>query len=560
MTLSKKTPSFHITPLGGLGEIGMNLMAYEFDGEILVVDCGITFPGADEPGVDVVIPDPQYLLDNRDKVCGLALTHGHEDHLGGVPHIWPDFYHAPIYGTAMTLGLLAGKLKEYELTDKISTELVPTGGTVKVGPFSVQFIPVTHSIVDASALAITTPAGTIIHTGDFKFDHAPVVGPPSDLTTLGHLGSKGVLALLSDSTNVNKDGSTVPERDIEPIFEETFADAEGLVVVAAFSSNIHRLQQVIRAAVKVGRKVILNGRSMVNNARVARELGFLKIPDKALVDIKRFKDHPRNGLVVLSTGSQAEPRSSLVRIANGEHKEVKIQPGDTVVFSSKFIPGNEGEIHALINLLYKDGATVIHEKIAPIHVSGHAPREDLKLMIALTRPKFFIPIHGETRHLNRHKKLAMEVGVEEHRALVIENGDRVRVNQNEALVEDQIESGRVNVDGKVIGDVGDIVIRDRLNLAQYGFVIATLLIDGESGALDRPPELLTRGVVFEDESQELLEDAKEAIRKGLEMGAEAMDFQEGEGGPGEIAQRALRRFFKKRLGRRPIVLTMVQEL
>ncbi|MBF0453785.1 MAG: ribonuclease J [Magnetococcales bacterium] len=561
MSRSTSSTPFEIIPLGGLGEIGMNLMVYGYGGQYIVVDCGLTFPDGDTPGIDIIIPDTSFLAENRDHIVGFVLTHGHEDHIGAMPHIWPDL-EGPIYGSSMTLALLKGKFTEHNLLGRATMVEMRNREKFQLGPFNICPIQVTHSIVDASALAITTPLGTIIHTGDFKIDHTPVDDHPTDLHTLAQYGEKGVLALMSDSTNITRSGATTSEREITPVFEEIFPKAKGLLIVATFSSNIQRVQQIISVAASVGRKVILNGRSMLNYVQAAREFGFLDVPPDTLVDIKQFKNYPRNKLVLISTGSQGEPNSSLVRIAAGEHKEVVVQQGDVVVFSSKFIPGNERTIWTLINMLFRNGAEVIHEKNVPeIHVSGHAPEEDLKLMLALTRPQFFVPIHGEPRHLHRHRRLAIKMGVAEEKALVAENGDRVALDGETIQVVDQVPSGRVFVDGKGVGDIGDIVLRDRKHLSEDGMVVAVLIVEKASGKMIQRPELLTRGVVYEDENQELLEEAKEAVELALEMGPKAMDFSEEESaGVRELSQRALRRFFKKRLGRRPIVIPLVMEM
>ncbi|MBF0446924.1 MAG: ribonuclease J [Magnetococcales bacterium] len=558
---SSSRTTFDIIPLGGLGEIGMNLMVYGYAGKFLIVDCGLTFPNDDTPGVDIIIPDVRFLEENRDHIVGFVLTHGHEDHIGAMPHIWPNL-EGPIYGSAMTLALLKGKFKEHCILGRANMVVMRNREKFQLGPFNVCPIQVTHSIVDASALAITTPLGTIIHTGDFKIDHTPVDDRPTDLHTLAQYGEKGVLALLSDSTNVTRNGATISEKEITPVFEKIFPKTKGLLVVASFSSNIQRVQQIITVAADVGRKVILNGRSMINNVQAARELGYLDIPPDTLIDIKQFDNYPRNKLVLISTGSQGEPNSSLVRIAAGDHKEVTIKSGDVVVFSSKFIPGNERTIWSLINMLFRSGAEVIHEKNVPeIHVSGHAPQEDLKLMLALTRPEFFVPIHGEPRHLHRHRRLAIKMGVAEEKALVIENGDWAVLDGKSIQVIDKVHTGRVFVDGKGVGDIGDIVLRDRIHLSEDGMVIVVIIVDKASGKVIQRPELLTRGVVYEDESQELLEEAKSAVEQALELGPIALDFsEEDSAGVREISQRALRRFFKKRLGRRPIVIPLVMEM
>lgn len=555
------TMALDIIPLGGLGEIGMNLMVYGFQGKFLVVDCGLAFPTPEMPGVDIVIPDTQFLAENRDNIVGFVMTHGHEDHIGALPYIWPDL-EGPIYGTSMTLGLLKGKFREHNLLTRVELVEVNYRQSFQLGPFSICYIQVTHSIVDSAALAITTALGTILHTGDFKIDHTPVNGRPTDLHTLASLGEKGVLALLSDSTNINRPGVTTSEQGIGPVFEKTFTKAKGLLLVATFASNIQRIQQVIRAAVVVGRKVIVTGRSMLSNIAVARSLGYLDIPADTLVDVRDLSNYPRDKLLVLSTGSQGEPNSSLARIAAGDHRDIAVQEGDVVVFSSKFIPGNERTIWSLINLFFRHGADVVHENNVPeIHVSGHAPQEDLKLMLALIRPKFFIPIHGEIRHLHRHRWLALTMGVQPENALVLENGDHAQLDQDSLQKIDTVASGRVFVDGKGVGDVGDIVLRDRRHLSEDGLVVVVLVVDQVTDQCVQRPELLTRGVVYEDESQDLLEEAKEAVEKALQLGPIAMNFSEEDAaGTREVAQRALRRFFKKRLGRRPVVIPLVMEM
>ncbi|MBF0588750.1 MAG: ribonuclease J [Magnetococcales bacterium] len=547
-------------PLGGLGEIGMNLMVYEFAGKLLVVDCGITFPNCETPGVDVIIPDTTFLEENKDRIVGFVITHGHEDHIGAMPHVWPKLG-GLVYGTPLTIGLVKRKFKEYRL-DMGSLRIAKPRETVQLGPFSIQFIQVTHSIVDACTLAITTPLGTVVHTGDFKMDHTPVDGRPTDLFTLATLGEKGVLALLSDSTNVTRSGSTISEQTVRKTLDTILPRAKGLIILATFASNIQRIIQVLDAAKKMGRKVVLTGRSMINNVQVAKELGYLDIPKDTLVDIKAFGRYPRESLLVLSTGSQGEPNSSLSRIANGDHREIKIQDDDMVVFSSKFIPGNERTIWTLINRLFELGADVLHEKNTDgIHVSGHAPREDLRLMMALTQPKFFMPIHGEMNHLYRHRGLAWEMGIPRDNTLVASNGDVIALDGSSIAIVDSVPSGRVFVDGKGVGDVGDIVLRDRRNISENGFALVVLTLDKETNELLGEPELLTRGVVYEDQNEELLQKAREKIKEALILGPKGMDFrEEDEADAHDLAIRALRRFFKRELGRRPMVLPLVMEM
>ncbi|MEG3639502.1 ribonuclease J [Magnetococcus sp. PR-3] len=552
--------SVRILPLGGLGEIGMNLMVYECQGKILVFDTGLTFPSPDTPGVDVIIPDIAWLEERKDDVVGIILTHGHEDHIGALPYVWPKLQ-APIFATAFTIGLVKMKFKEHDLSTSSIRE-VRHREAFQVGPYNLTYIHVTHSIVDASAVAIRTPIGTILHSGDFKFDHTPVDGHTSDLFSLAKLGEEGVLALLSDSTNVARSGTSRSESSVRPALDEQMARAQGLVVCATFSSNIHRIQQIIDSAIAHGRKVVLNGRSMEANVGVARELGFIRLDGENMVTVKNIKNYQRQHICVISTGSQGEPNSSLMRIAHQEHRDIVLGEEDMVILSSKFIPGNERAIWGLINKLYENGVEVVHEKDNPaIHVSGHAPADDLKTMLALTKPEFFIPMHGEPRHLHLHRNLALEMGVDPEKSLVMENGDLVELTQQNVGIIDSIDHGRVFVDGKGVGDICDIVMRDRRHLSQDGMVIVVLVVEKDSGKLLEGPEILTRGVIHEDENPEMLEEMRESVAQALAIGPKGMDFSEDEQvGANDLAVRALRRFFKKRLGRRPVVLPMVMEM
>ncbi len=553
--------ALYVMPLGGLGEVGMNLMLYEYDGQILVVDCGMTFPTHETPGVDVIIPDVQFLIENRDKVVGIVLTHGHEDHIGALPHIWPQVG-GNIYGTSMTLGMVEHRMREHQLHNKVTLVTVGYRQPFQLGPFNICFMHVTHSIIEAAALAITTPLGTVIHTGDFNIDHTPKSGMPTDLFRFAQYGEKGVLALLSDSTNIATEGSSRSERIVEGALSGVLEAATGMVLVTTFSSNLNRVQQVVEVAARHGRKVAISGRSMLTNVQVAKNLNLLDFPIGSLIDLKTIGDYPRDRVLILSTGSQGEQESSLVRIANDGHKDVALQAGDTVIFSSRFIPGNEQAIWSLINALYRKGVHVIHDKsVRDIHVSGHAPRDDLKTMLALTKPRFFMPIHGEMRHLHLHRQLAMEMGIPEARTCVATNGDRVAFDGETVHIVGSVPYGRVFVDGKGVGDVGDVVLRDRKHLAEDGMAVVILLVDKETGTLLERPELLTRGVVYEDESQDLLEEARIAVQTAIELGPKGLDFGDDEEvGINDLALRGLRRFFKKKLGRRPMVLPLVVEM
>lgn len=546
-----------IIPLGGLGEIGLNMMAMEFDDSIIVIDSGLMFPEEHMLGIDLVIPDITYLKENIDKVKGIFITHGHEDHIGALPFVLREVK-VPIYATCMTIGLIENKLKEHNLLESTQFETVRPRDTVGVGPFDVEFIRVSHSIVDGVALAITTPVGTVIHTGDFKLDQTPVDGEVLDYARFSEYGEKGVLALLSDSTNVEKEGYTISESQVGVYFDEIFAACDGRIIVAAFSSNIHRIQQVFDVAVKHNRKVALNGRSMIENTRIARTLGYLKVPDEVIINVKEVDSYPKEDVVLLTTGSQGEPMSALTRMAMDNHKHLKIVKGDTVVLSSKFIPGHEKAISNMMNHLSRRGAEVIYEKVSEVHVSGHASKEELKIMLNMVRPKFFVPVHGEYRHLVAHARLAEKVCVKEGRALVAEDGDVVALTPDSIKVTGKVTYGRVLVDGRGVGDVGDLVLKDRRHLSQDGMVLAVVSIDSTNGEIIYGPEIITRGLLFEKTSADLIEGAKEAVIDTLnstsaEAKGEALEVE-------EEVRRCLRRYFNKALERRPVILPVIIEM
>lgn len=544
-----------IVALGGLGEIGMNMMAYECGTDILVVDAGLMFPDAEMPGVDYVIPDITYLRERAEFVRGILLTHGHEDHIGALPFVLQELA-VPVYGTALTLGFVAEKLREYKI--EADLRVVRPRDTVTLGCFSAEFIRVAHSVVDGCAVAIRTPEGVVIHTGDFKLDQTPVDGELTDLATFARYGDEGVLALLSDSTNVEREGYTVSEREVGESLAALFPKCPGRIIVAAFSSNIHRVQQVADVAAANGRKILLNGRSMIANVKIARELGYLNIPDELLMDLKCLPDMPREEVCMITTGSQGEPLSSLSRIAMDDHKQIRLEAGDTVILSSRFIPGNERTISELINHLYRRGAEVHHEKVSEVHVSGHASQEELKLLMNIVRPRFFLPIHGEYRHLVLHRRLAAKVGIPEERCLLAVNGEVVSFYNDIACIEETIETGRVFVDGKGVGDVGEIVLKDRRILAEDGMVVAIIGLNLHSGELIYGPEIVSRGVVYEDESQDYLAQARQMAQEALlELNAEMRRE------PDEVRQavrQALRRFFKKTVERRPMILPVIMEM
>ena len=546
-----------ITPLGGLGEIGLNMMLFEYGDDLIIVDCGLMFPEPHMLGIDIVIPDISCLLHRKESIRGIFLTHGHEDHIGALPYILREI-NPPVYGTALTLGFVSEKLKEFELEGAVKLVGVKPRERVAAGCFSIEFIRVAHSIVDGCAFAIHTPEGVVIHTGDFKIDQTPVDGELTDLATFARYGEEGVLALLADSTNVEREGYTLSERLVGDAFDNIFPKCQARIIVAAFSSNIHRVQQVMEAAARAGRKVLLNGRSMIANVRIARELGYIDIPDSLLIDLKELPGLPKEQICMITTGSQGEPMSALSRIAMDDHKQIKLEAGDTVILSSRFIPGNEKTISDLINHLYRRGAEVFHENVSEVHVSGHASQEELKLILNLVRPSWFLPIHGEYRHLVQHARLAEKVGIPRERCIIMTNGDVVAFAAGEACVLDKVEHGRVFVDGKGIGDVGEIVLKDRKHLSEDGMVVVIIGIDQETGRIIYGPDIVSRGVVFEDDSREFLEQARRVVMECLEqLNIEVL------GEWTEVKQEVrtvLKRFFKKTIARRPVILPVIMEM
>lgn len=546
-----------IIPLGGLGEIGLNMMVYQCAGDIIIADCGLMFPEPDMLGIDYVIPDISWLREQKSSIRGICLTHGHEDHIGALPFVLQEL-NVPVYGTALTLGFVNEKLKEYKLENLVKLLVVAPRQSVELGCFNIEFLRVAHSIVDGCALAITTPEGVVIHTGDFKIDQTPVDGELTDLASFSRYGESGVLALLSDSTNVEREGYTISEKYVGEAFADIFPKCQGRIIVAAFSSNIHRVQQVADVAAKCGRKLLLNGRSMVANVKIARELGYLDIADDLLMDVKELPHLSPEQVCMVTTGSQGEPMSALTRIAMGDHKQIKLEKGDTVILSSRFIPGNERTISELINHLYRRGAEVFHEKVSEVHVSGHASQEELKLMLNLCKPRFFMPIHGEYRHLVKHIHLAEKVGIPENRCILALNGDVVSFYADTAAVVETIESGRVFVDGKGIGDVGNMVLKDRKHLSEDGMVVVIIGINQSSGAIIYGPDIVSRGFVFEDESQEYLSAACDVVSYALaelnnEMRSDSEEVK-------TVVRQTLRRFFKKSIERRPVILPVVMEM
>jgi ribonuclease J len=543
-----------LIPLGGLGEIGLNMMVLEYDQHILVIDAGLMFPEEYMPGVDVVIPDIQYLRDNEEKVESIILTHGHEDHIGAMPFFLKDL-NIPVFGTSFTIELLREKLREHDLLETAILKKIAAGDATEFGPFNVEYIRVNHSIVDGVGLAINTPEGMIIHSGDFKIDQTPVDGRFTDLVRFAHYGQQGVLALLSDSTNVEKEGFTLSEKEVTKTLETIFESSKGRLIVAVFASNVTRIQQVVNLSLKYGRKVHFSGKSMKANVRIAKEEGFLEIPASSVIDESAIERLPDETVVMITTGSQGEPMSSLTRMAQNRHKGLKVKKGDTIILSSRFIPGNEKAITTIINNLYRMGAEVVYEKVSHIHTSGHAYKEELKLMLNLVKPKYFIPIHGEYRHLVKHIQLAMETGMPSDRLILAEDGSPILFREGEASMGEKVPSGRVLVDGKGVGDVGDLVLRDRRRLSGDGVVIVLLAVDEQTGQIIYGPDIVSRGFVFEDQGGFVLEEAKCVVLEIFDeiQNPAHIDWAE----IGLEIKRNLKRFFNSLLERRPLILPII---
>ncbi|MFR3290327.1 MAG: ribonuclease J [Lachnospiraceae bacterium] len=504
-----------IIPLGGLGEIGKNLTVYEYGQDILVVDCGLGFPDEELYGIDAVIPDITYLKQNKDRIRGIVITHGHEDHIGALPYVMREL-DMPIYATSLTAGIIELKLEEFDLLYNTQIFTKKAGDRFKLGCFEVEMIHVNHSIADSVALAIKTPIGTVIHTGDFKIDVTPIQGEMIDLARLGQLGKQGVLALLSDSTNVERPGHTDSERKVAEKFDELFKGCEKRIIVTTFASNVQRIQQIVNVAAKYKRKVAVTGRSMENMIKVARELGYMDIPEGVLVELNQIKGQPKDRTVIISTGSQGESMSALYRMAFSEHKQINIDAGDRIIISASAIPGNETTVSKVIDELFHKGAEVIYDRHTDLHVSGHASQEDQKMMLALTKPKFFIPVHGEYRMLCKHAELGRIMGVEPNNIVIAENGSVIELSRKSIKSVDIVPAGRVFVDGSGVGDVGSIVLRDRKHLAQDGMIVVVLALSGEDSSLISGPEIVTRGFIYEKESEDLIEEMKRVIFESLE--------------------------------------------
>ena len=546
--------SVKIIPLGGLDKIGMNITAIQYDDSIIVVDCGLAFPEEEMLGIDLVIPDVTYLKENADKVKGFVITHGHEDHIGSIPYVLKEV-NAPIYATKLTMGLIDSKLKEHGMQRQVKRKVVRYGQSINLGDFRVEFIRTNHSIADAAALAIFSPAGVIIHTGDFKVDYTPVYGEPIDLQRMGELGKKGVLALMCDSTNALRPGFTMSERTVGATFDKIFTDNKNSrLIIATFASNVDRVQQIINSAVKYGRKVCVEGRSMVNIIEVAENLDYLKIPEGTLIDTEEMKNYTPEQIVLITTGSQGESMAALSRMAASLHRKVSIQPGDCVVFSSTPIPGNEKSVAQVINELGMKGAKVIFQDT---HVSGHACQEEIKLLYSLIKPKYAIPVHGEYRHLMAQKEVVQSLGYDKEDIFIAKCGDVLELSEEKAGIVGHVQTGEILVDGLGVGDVGNIVLRDRQNLAENGIIIVVLTLEKYSGQLVAGPDIVTRGFVYVREAEELLDEAREVVSGSVEtcMDKNITDWSKIK----NIIKDDLSEYLWKKMKRNPVILPIIME-
>ena len=544
-----------VIPLGGLEQIGMNITAFEYEDSIVVVDCGLCFPADDMLGIDLVIPDISYLLENKDKVKGIVFTHGHEDHIGALPYILKQI-NVPLYATRLTMALIENKLKEHNLTNQIKRKVVKFGQNINLGCFRIEFIKTNHSIVDAAALAIYSPAGVVVHTGDFKVDYTPIFGDAIDLQRFAEIGKKGVLALMCDSTNAERPGFTASEKSLTKTFDTIFSEHKNRrIIIATFASNVDRVQQIINSAYKFGRKVVVEGRSMVNIIETASELNILNIPDHTLITTEQLKDYPEEKTVIITTGSQGESMAALSRMASNMHRKISIGPQDTIIFSSSPIPGNEKAVTKVINELSRKGAEVIFQDA---HVSGHACQEEIKLIYSLVKPKYSIPVHGEYKHLKAQAKIAMSLGIEKENVFILSSGDVLEMNENKAGVTGKVPVGDILVDGLGVGDVGNIVLRDRQHLAEDGIMIVVMALDSSSGYLAAGPDIVSRGFVYVRESDQLMEEAggilyntvNEYLDKGItDWGKLKMGIRD-----------CLSDYVWKKTKRRPMILPIILEV
>lgn len=550
-----ETGKLKIIPLGGLEQIGMNMTAFEYEDGIIVVDCGLSFPDDDMLGIDLVIPDITYLRENKDKIKGFFITHGHEDHIGALPYVLKEIS-APLYATKLTMGIIEGKLEEHQIKDIVKRKVVKYGQNINAGKFRVEFIKTNHSIADAAAFAIHTPVGVIVHTGDFKVDYTPVFGDAIDLARFSELGKKGVLAVMCDSTNVLRPGFTPSESTVGATFDHIFSEhPKTRIIIATFASNVDRVQQIINSADKYNRKVVVEGRSMVNIISVAKELEYLKIPDNTLINIEEMKNYTDDQLVLITTGSQGESMAALSRMAASLHRKVSIKPGDTIVFSSTPIPGNEKAVSKVINELYMKGAEVIFQDT---HVSGHACQEEIKLIYSLLKPKYAIPVHGEYRHLMVHGQLVQKLGIPKENVFIMKSGDVLSIDENDAKITGKVPAGSVLVDGLGVGDVGNIVLRDRQNLAENGIIIVVLTLQKYTNQLLAGPDIVTRGFVYVRESENLIDEAKEVVAEALDncLSKKSADW----GKIKMVVKDSLGEYLWKKMKRNPMILPIIMEV
>ncbi|WP_132995767.1 ribonuclease J [Sporanaerobacter acetigenes] len=554
--MAKRNNKLKIIPLGGLGEVGKNITVIEYNDDIVVIDCGLIFPEDEMLGIDMVIPDITYLLKNREKVRAIVLTHGHEDHIGALPYVLKKI-NVPIYGTKLTLGLVENKFKEHNITNA-KLNIIKPNDIINLGCFNIEFIKTAHSIPDSVALAIHTPIGTVVHTGDFKIDYTPINNNMIDLHKFAEIGSKGVLALLADSTNVERPGYTMSEKTVGATFNDIFLMADQRIIVATFASNIHRIQQIVNSAVLFGRKVVVSGRSMVNVINVALELGYLNIPDGTLIDINDMNNFPYNEIVVITTGSQGEPMSALSRMAYSEHRKLELVPGDLVIISATPIPGNEKTVSRVINQLMEKGANVIYESLADVHVSGHACQEELKLIHTLVNPKYFIPVHGEYRHLKRHAQLAEELGMDKENIFIAQNGSVIEFTPDSAHFGPSVTSGNILVDGLGIGDVGNIVLRDRKHLSEDGLIVVVVTISKQDGTVIAGPDIISRGFVYVRESEDLMEESRAVVKEVLDecVKNHITDWATLKSN----IRDSLRGFIYEKIKRNPMILPIIMEV
>ncbi len=555
---AKAKPSIKVIALGGLEEIGKNMTVLEYGNDIVIIDCGLAFPEDDMLGIDLVIPDISYLAKNTDKIRGIVLTHGHEDHIGALPYILKQL-NVPVFGTLLTLGLLENKLREHKMVDKVRLHTVVPGEKVKLGQMMVEFIHTNHSIADAVALAVHTPAGIVVHTGDFKVDYTPIDGDIINLQRFAELGSQGVLLLMSDSTNAERKGFTMSEKTVGKVFERIFEETpRNRIMVATFSSNIHRIQQIINAAYMYGRKVAIIGRSMVNAVKTASELDYLWIPPRTVIDINEIRNYRDEQLVIIMTGSQGETMSALSRIASNEHKQVSIKPDDKIIISASAIPGNEKSVFRMMNELVKRGANVVNGDAEDIHVSGHARQEELKLMLALTKPRFFMPVHGEFMHLSCHRDLALSMGMDKKDIFVMKLGDVLEVNKNEAKITGSVPTGQVMVDGLGVGDVGNIVLRDRKHLSQDGLMVVVVSMDRENGTIIAGPDIISRGFVYVREAENLMDEARKVVLDALlrceERNVTSWNYIKG------LIKDTLKNYIWQKTKRSPMILPIIMDV